>query len=149
MKDVKELKELQEIHETVLMEGCKLSRNIFDQEGNNRDPGWGKGEKRGGFDYIPPLGWIGYGLKVKGKYDEGNDDWLRYDHPKNEYAIAYYPIKNYYDNPKEMKNLYASLSSNNIMNDNKNIFYNIFANEINIRNENKELCGDGIIYFKI
>ena len=47
-----------------------------------------------------------------------------------------------------MKNLYASLSSNNIMNDNKNIFYNIFANEINIRNENKELCGDGIYLFQ-
>ena len=148
LKDVKELKALKKIHQTVLMEGCKLSRNIFDQGGNNRDPGWGIGEKRGGFDYIPPLGWIGYGLNVKGKYDEGNDDWLSYEHPKNEYAIAYYPIKNYYDDPKEMKKLIASLCSNNTMNDNKDTFYNIFANEINIRSENYELCGDGIYLFQ-
>ena len=148
MKDVKELKALTKIHQTVLMEGCKLSRNIFDQGGNNRDPGWGIGEKRGGFDYIPPLGWIGYGLNVKGKYDEGNDDWLSYEHPKNEYAIAYYPIKNYYDDPKEMKKLIANLCSNNTMNDNKDTFYNIFANEINIRSENYELCGDGIYLFQ-
>ena len=118
------------------------------QGGNNRDPGWGIGEKRGGFDYIPPLGWIGYGLNVKGKYDEGNDDWLSYEHPKNEYAIAYYPIKNYYDDPKEMKKLIANLCSNNTMNDNKDTFYNIFANEINIRSENYELCGDGIYLFQ-
>lgn len=148
MTDVKELKELKEIHETVLMEGCKLSRNIFHQEGNNRDPGWGIGEKRGGFDYIPPLGWIGYGLNVKGKYDQGNDDWLSYEHPKNEYAIAYYPIKNYYDDPKEMKKLIRSLCSNKTMNDNKDNFYNIFASEINIRSETNEPCGDGIYLFQ-
>ena len=148
LTDVKELKELKEIHETVLMEGCKLSRNIFHQEGNNRDPGWGIGEKRGGFDYIPPLGWIGYGLNVKGKYDQGNDDWLSYEHPKNEYAIAYYPIKNYYDDPKEMKKLIRSLCSNKTMNDNKDNFYNIFASEINIRSETNEPCGDGIYLFQ-
>ena len=36
-----DVKEAIEVHKTVLMEGCKLTRNIFDQTGNNKDPGWG------------------------------------------------------------------------------------------------------------
>ena len=26
--------------------------------------------------YFYPRGWTGYALKVQGKYDDGNDDWL-------------------------------------------------------------------------
>ena len=38
---------------------------MFDTRWNNRDGGWAKkGEKRGGREYIPPYGWIGYGLNV-------------------------------------------------------------------------------------
>ena len=148
LKDVKELKALKEIHETVLLEGCKLSRNIFDPRWNNRDPNWGVGEKRGGFDYIAPIGWIGYGLNVNGKYDGGNDDWIGYEHAKNEYAIAYYPIKNYYNDPKEMKKIIASICKNNIMIDNKDSHYNIFENDSNIRSEKNEKCGDGIYLYQ-
>ena len=148
LKDVKELKALKKIHQSVLMEGCKLSKNLFDHRWNNRDGGWGKGEKRGGFDYIPPEGWIGYGLNVGGRYDGGNNDWLSYEHPKNEYAIAYYPIKNYYDDPKEMKKLIASLCNNNTMTDNQDLYYNIFANDINKRDGNSDICGDGIYLFQ-
>ena len=144
----KNVKGLQRIHRSVLMEGCKLTKNIFDQCGNNKDPGWGKDEKRGGLDYIPPLGWIGYGLKVKNKYDDGNNDWLSYQHPKNEYAIAYYPIKNYYADPEEIKNLVGSLSSGNTMIDNLDSFHDIFENEINIRSQNHEKCGKGIYLYQ-
>lgn len=49
--------------------------------------------KRGGLDYIPPTnGWVGYGLKVWGKYDNGNNDWLSYNGNKNEWAIAYHGV---------------------------------------------------------
>ena len=73
------------------MEGCKLTSNMLDSKGN-RESGWGENQKRGGFKYIPPKGWKGYGLKVLGKYDNGNDDWLAYDGNPNEWAIAYHGI---------------------------------------------------------
>ena len=51
---------------------------------------WGIGEKRGGFDYYPPIGWLGIGLNVLGKYDNGNNDWLNYNGGEKEWAIAYH-----------------------------------------------------------
>ena len=74
------------------MEGCRLTAGMLDSRGN-RESGWGVNEKRGGFDYYPPHeGWKGYGLKVLGKYDGGNDDWLAYNGNKNEWAVAYHGI---------------------------------------------------------
>ena len=29
--------------------------------------------------YFHPIGWKGYALNVTGKYDKGNDDWLKND----------------------------------------------------------------------
>ena len=73
------------------MEGCKLTPNMLDSRGN-RESGWGENEKRGGFDYYPPKGWKCFGLKIVGKYDNGNDDQLAYNGNKNEWAIAYHGI---------------------------------------------------------
>jgi len=142
----KDVKGLKKIHKSVLIEGCKLTNKIFDQKGNNKDPGWGIGEKRGGFDYIPPIGWIGYGLSVKNKYDGGNNDWLSYNHPKNEYAIAYFPIKSYHEDYSEMKKFIGSIANNNVINDNFQSFYDIFADEIDLRSQEK--CGSGIYVYQ-
>jgi hypothetical protein len=91
-KDFQELSKLKEVHKSLVMEGCRLNSNMLDSRGNRKD-GWGVNEKRGGFNYIPPTkGWIGYGLKVWGKYDNGNNDWLSYNGNKNEWAIAYHGI---------------------------------------------------------
>ena len=87
----KELSHLKTIHKSLIMEGCMLSENMLDSEGN-RESGWEVGGKRGGYPYYPPEGWKGFGLKVKGKYDEGNDDWLAYDGNSNEWAVAYHGI---------------------------------------------------------
>ena len=73
------------------MEGCKLSPSMLDERGN-RISGWGENEKRGGFNYIPPKGWKGFGLKVWGKYDNGDNSWLAYDGNPQEWAIAYHGI---------------------------------------------------------
>jgi len=86
-----ELKSLKQIHTSLVMDGIKLSPNMLDSRGN-RESGWGENEKRGGFDYIPPKGWKGFGLKVLGKYDNGNDDWITYNGNPNEWAIAYHGI---------------------------------------------------------
>ena len=73
------------------MEGCKLSSRMLDSRGN-RESGWGEDEQRGGFDYIPPKGWKGFGLNVWNKYDNENNDWLAFDDNSNEWAVAYYGI---------------------------------------------------------
>ncbi len=90
-KEFEELCYLRDIKEILIMEGCKLSADMLDPAGN-RSSGWGENEKRGGLDYIPPKGWIGFGLKVTGKFDNGNDDWLASNGNSNEWAIAYHAV---------------------------------------------------------
>ena len=90
-KEFEELKNLKEVHKGLIMEGCKLNPSMLDSRGN-RESGWGENEERGGFKYIPPKGWKGFGLKVFGKYDGGNNDWLAYDGNPNEWAVAYHGI---------------------------------------------------------
>ena len=89
--EFKELKHLKDIHEGVIMEGVKLSRNQLDPAGN-RVSGWGVGEKRGGIDYDPPLGWTGIGLKVKGKFDKGDDTWIGMSNIQGEWCVAYHGV---------------------------------------------------------
>ena len=89
--EFKELKYLKNVQTSLIMEGCKLTEEMLDSRGN-RESGWGEDEQRGGFDYLPPKGWIGYGLKVWGNYDNGNNDWLEYDGNPNEWAVAYHGI---------------------------------------------------------
>ena len=87
----KDLCGIKEIQENLIFKACKLTKNMLDAKGN-RSSGWGIGEKRGGFPYRPPIGWIGFGLNVTGKYDNGNDDWLAYNGNKNEWAVAYHGV---------------------------------------------------------
>ena len=75
------------------LNNCKISPYLLDSNGNiinweNID----KKQKIGGFDFYPPIGWIGLGLNVKEKYDNGNDDWLGCNNSKNEWAVAYHAI---------------------------------------------------------
>jgi hypothetical protein len=46
-----------------------------------------RGKKRGE-EYIPPTGWIGYGLKVMGVYKD--DVWLGMNNNKGEWCVAYH-----------------------------------------------------------
>ena len=85
-----ELKNLKDIQEDVI-KGIILSKDQLDPEGN-RQYGWGKGEKRAGIDYDPPLGWTGIGLKVKGKYDNGDDTWIGMKNVKGEWCVAYHGV---------------------------------------------------------
>ena len=89
--DFDELKNLKDIHEDVIMGGVKLTRNQLDPAGNRND-GWGVGEKRGGKDYNPPIGWNGIGLKVTGKYDNGDDKWIGMCNGPGEWCVAYHGV---------------------------------------------------------
>ena len=106
-KDEPELIKLKEVQKELLFTGCTLKKSMLDARGNNADGGWGIGEKRGGEEYIPPEGWIGYGLKVLDKYDlekEGKqNDWLAYDNREGEWCIAYHGVGSEYSSKEVAK----------------------------------------------
>ena len=87
--EFKELANLKDIHEDVIMGAVKLTRNQLDPRGNRND-GWGVGEKRGGKDYDPPIGFNGIGLKVWDKY--GDNIWLGMNNAPGEWCVAYHGV---------------------------------------------------------
>ena len=89
--DFAELNCLKGIYEDVVMGIIKLSKNQLDPQGN-RKYGWGVGEKRAGIDYEPPIGWNGIGLKVKGRYDNGDDTWIGMSNAPGEWCVAYHGV---------------------------------------------------------
>ena len=90
-KDFPELQNLKTIHEDVIMGGCKLTKGQLDARGNRYD-NWGINEKRGNKPYIPPLGWIGIGLNVLDKYDNGDNKWIGMENIKGEWCVAYHGV---------------------------------------------------------
>ena len=86
-----ELSKLKNIEKCIILDGCELTESMLDYRGNNKDEGWaGEGEKRGGEKYIPPKGWIGYGLKVLDEYE--NNNWLGLSNSKGEWCVAYHGV---------------------------------------------------------
>ena len=103
-KEFSELKYLKEVHTDVLIGACKLTKNQLDSRGNRID-GWGVNEKRANLDYNPPLGWIGIGLKVLDKYDNGNNDWIGMNNGEGEWCVAYHGVARYINNSDKVKQI--------------------------------------------
>ena len=74
----------------LVLDGILLNPELLDKKGDNLNQGWGYNEKRGGRPYYPPKGWLGYGLKVWGKYDKGNNEWISYNGGPGEWCVAYH-----------------------------------------------------------
>ena len=84
---------IKEIEFNILLSGCRLNPYMLDSKGNNKDGGWGINEKRGGKPYYPPKGWIGYGLRVLDRFDEGDNTWLDYKNISDkEWTVAYHGV---------------------------------------------------------
>ena len=81
-----------DIKKKILLSGCKLNTYMLDSRGNNKDGGWGFNEIRGGTPYYPPNGWVGYGLRIADRYDNGDNSWIDYNHSKGEWSVAYHGI---------------------------------------------------------
>ena len=95
-----ELQNLKTIHESVVMEGCKLSKSMLDSRGN-RSEGWAIGENRGGKPYKPPTdGWIGLGLKVLDRFDNGDNKWIGMINGPGEWCVAYHGVGRGQENVK-------------------------------------------------
>ena len=86
-----ELQNLKTIQIDTIMSGCKLKKNQLDARGNRID-GWGINENRGNKPYNPPLGWVGIGLKVLDKYDNGNNEWIGMNNSIGEWCVAYHGV---------------------------------------------------------
>ena len=90
MEKIYELKKYEEsvgakfvdINKKCLLSFCGIGPEMFDNIGDQLNDGWERNGKRGPpnylMDYIPPIGYKWYGLKVKGLYDNGDDTWLGY-----------------------------------------------------------------------
>ena len=145
---LKQFNEIKSIKEKPLIEGCQLNADIFDPNHNNQDPGWGINEKRGGLKYLPPLGWYGYGLKVSGKYDNGNNTWLNYIDGPNVFAVAYFGLSNIYGNKKNLNHFMSEINSQEAL---KAGYEQIYKNDENINkgsiSEFKK-CGTGVYLYQ-
>ena len=93
LKMVPEFSGIKYIQKSILLSGCKLNPFMLDSRGNNKDGGWGNNEIRGGKPYYPPNGWVGYGLRIADRFDNGNNSWIDYNHSKGEWNVAYHGIK--------------------------------------------------------
>ena len=132
------------IEEKPLLEALEISPKIFNPLGDRyRD--WGKNEIRGGENYIPPEdGWIGIGLNVLGKYDNGNDSWINYKNQDGEFAIAYSGLNNFLN-----KDL--NISTNDLSQDLLKVQKNkLYRDQKNLKSKSyfKGKCGDGICVFQ-
>ena len=83
-----------------LLSFCEIDPEMFDHDYDQLYDGWETDGKRGppGYlmDYDPPIGYKGYGLKVAGKYDNGDDTWLGYTNQQGEWYIAYHGTSGHY-----------------------------------------------------
>ena len=83
---------------------CDISKKFFDYRGNTLNPNSSNNLIRGTEKYDPPYGWIGIGLNVLNKYDNGNNDWLTNNINSSKWAIAYHGIS-----PKNQPNIIYKL----------------------------------------
>ena len=89
----KQSPEITNINLSYILPNVILSPEMFDPYWNNWCDGWAKkGELRGGREYDPPLDYLGFGIKVSGKYDNGNDDWLGMSNKEGEWWVAYHGV---------------------------------------------------------
>ena len=146
-KDIKKLSDFNEInyyHEKSFIEACQLNNNIFEPHYNNEDGGWGFFETRGGEKYIPPIGWKGYALNVKGKYDFGNDTWLDYKDREGVFAVAYLGISYFNGNEEKYLKYLTEVNTPEILKMNNE---QIYKNDYDLRNPKKK-CGCGVYLFQ-
>ena len=80
--------EIKLLKNNLLIEKYKIDQKYFDNRGNFLVPNSRNNIFRGKELYDPPYGWIGIGLKVLGKYKDGNN-WLEDISNNSEWAIAY------------------------------------------------------------
>ena len=84
-----ELKTLTRVDKELIAPIINLNTSMLFPKEDNKINKWAIGEKRGGLDYIPPLGWIKYGIRIDHCFNDKNFDWISYLHKPTEWCVAY------------------------------------------------------------
>ena len=104
-----ELKTLERVDKELLMPKIQLSKPMLFPKEDNKINKWAIGEKRGGEDYLPPLGWIKYGINIDHLFNDKDSEWISYLHKRGEWAVAYCGIgiteslKQIYENDDDIR----------------------------------------------
>ena len=98
------------IESNLVLDGILLNPELLDPRGDNLNCNYENGGRRGGRPYYPPSGWKGYGLKVLGKYDNGNDIWISCNGQLGEWCVAYHGAS------QKINNNYSMMRNNNDIN---------------------------------
>ena len=72
---------------------------------DNKTNRWKEGEKRGGEKYLPPIGWINYGINISHNFNDSNDHWISSERKKAEWCVAYCGITGI---TKKMEQIYEN-----------------------------------------
>jgi len=87
-------KSIVEISTHPLLSACMITADSLDPSGNKEPDQWSHvPQKRGGEAYNPPHGWMAFGIKVKGRYPDGNN-WYANDGNEREFPVAYHGLRN-------------------------------------------------------
>ena len=87
---IKVLMLLKNIHKE-LLEKYKFSNYMLDPRGNKIN-NWSTLQQRGNKNYDPPIGFIGFGLRVLSRFDNEDNIWIGKSNNKNEWCVAYHAI---------------------------------------------------------
>jgi hypothetical protein len=101
-----------DINTEILTAFMNINPDLLSGFGNNLKGKWPKNEYRGGKKYKPPIGWIGFGLNVLNKYDNGNNDWLACNGRSGEWCVAYHGACRKKNSDEVIKILKVILESN-------------------------------------
>ena len=126
-----------DIQTSLLLNNIILSPCIFEPNFCKTEKSWSsKKSKRGGKEYIPPLGWFGISLKVSEKYEK-NMTWLGRKNIDGEWAVAYHAIGN-----GNIFNRILNILDGNL----KNEEIKLYKNDKNVENNKSKypLCGEGL-----
>jgi len=89
-------KELLTVNKRVLLDGCALSESLLDSNFNKQLGTWNKSgiSKRGGEDYEPPHGWLGFGLNILGNNTfNANLGWIGHQNSPGEWMVVYHGVR--------------------------------------------------------
>ena len=100
-----DLKTLIKVDKELITPKIKLSKSMLHPGEDNKYNKWNWNQKRGGEDYIPPDGWIKYGIKIDHNFNDRRNDWISFLHKKGEWSVAYCAITGI---DKKMEQIYEN-----------------------------------------
>ena len=100
-----ELKTLSNVNKELIIPVIKFSKSMLNPSQDNKTNRWKEGEKRGGEKYLPPIGWINYGINISHNFNDSNDHWISSERKKAEWCVAYCGITGI---TKKMEQIYEN-----------------------------------------